>query len=112
MVDNTGVKAAGRPGDAASGQGKLPHPCDPIIAIAAKDGFGVNAGQSLQLTSGETVLLTSAQNSQFVAGGQMRLHTGQVIGVLGGAVTVGEGGQGLQWLLQRMLSTSRPKRMS
>jgi type VI secretion system secreted protein VgrG len=96
MVDNRGVKAAGRPGDAVSGQGKLPHPCDPIIAIDAKDGFGVNAGQSLQLTSGETVLLTSAQNSQFVAGGQMRLHTGQVIGVLGGAVTVGEGGQGLQ----------------
>jgi uncharacterized protein (DUF2345 family) len=69
---------------------------DPIIAIAAKDGFGANAGQSLQLANGETVTMMSGQDTQFVTGGQMRVHTGQAIGVLGGAVKAGEGGMGLQ----------------
>lgn len=32
----------------APGDGKLPHGSDPIIAIAAKAGLGVVAGQSLQ----------------------------------------------------------------
>jgi type VI secretion system secreted protein VgrG len=96
MVDNTGIKATGRPGDAVSCQGKLPHPCDPIIAIAAKDGFGVNAGQSLQLVNGENMLLASREDSQFAMGGQMRLHAGQAIGMLGGAVKTEGGGTGMQ----------------
>jgi uncharacterized protein (DUF2345 family) len=74
---------------------RLPHSTDPIIAIAAKDGFGAVAGQSLQLANGETVTL-SGQDTQFVTGGQMRVHSGQAIGVLGGAVKAGEGGIGLQ----------------
>jgi type VI secretion system secreted protein VgrG len=78
------------------GDGKVPHPSDPIIAITAKDGFGANAGQSLQLANGETATLMSGQDTQFVTGGQMRVHTGQAIGVLGGAVKAGEGGIGLQ----------------
>jgi uncharacterized protein (DUF2345 family) len=69
---------------------------DPIIAIAAKDGFGANAGQSLQLANGETVTMMSGRDTQFVTGGQMRVHTGQAIGLLGGAVKAGEGGIGLQ----------------
>ncbi|WP_312548082.1 type VI secretion system Vgr family protein [Massilia sp.] len=80
----------------SAGEGKLPHPVDPVIAIAAKDGFGANAGQSLQLANGETVTLMSGMDTQFVSGGQMRVHTGQAIGVLGGAVKAGEGGLGLQ----------------
>lgn len=80
----------------SAGEGKLPHPVDPVIAIAAKDGFGANAGQSLQLANGETVTLMSAADTQFISGGQMRVHTGQAIGVLGGAVKAGEGGLGLQ----------------
>jgi uncharacterized protein (DUF2345 family) len=82
--------------DIAGASGKLPYPDDPIIAISAKDGFGANAGQSLQLANGETVTLMSGQDTQFVSGGQMRVHTGQAIGVLGGAVKAGEGGLGLQ----------------
>jgi uncharacterized protein (DUF2345 family) len=69
---------------------------DSIIAIAARDGFGANAGQSLQLANGETVTLMSGQDTQFVTGGKMRLHTGQAIGVLGGVVKAGEGNTGLQ----------------
>jgi uncharacterized protein involved in type VI secretion and phage assembly len=79
-----------------AGEGKLPHFTDPLIAIAAKDGFGANAGQSLQLANGETVTVMSGQDTQFVTGGQMRVHSGQAIGVLGGAVKAGEGGVGLQ----------------
>jgi uncharacterized protein (DUF2345 family) len=79
-----------------AGDGKLPHFTDPLIAIAASAGFGANAGQSLQLANGETVTLISGQDTQFVTGGQMRVHSGQAIGVLGGAVKVGEGGIGLQ----------------
>jgi Rhs element Vgr protein len=78
------------------GDGKLPHLSDSIIAIAARDGFGANAGQSLQLANGETVTLMSGQDTQFVTGGQMRIHTGQAIGMLGGAVKPGESGIGLQ----------------
>jgi uncharacterized protein (DUF2345 family) len=38
----------------------------------------------------------SGADTQFVTGGQMRVHTGQAIGVLGGAVKAGEGNFGLQ----------------
>jgi len=82
--------------NAASSDDKLPHVLAPLIAIAAKDGFGAVAGQSLQLATGETVSLLSGQDTQFVSGGQMRIHAGQTIGVLAGAVKSGEGGIGLQ----------------
>jgi type VI secretion system secreted protein VgrG len=80
----------------AAGADKVPHSTAAMIAIAAKDGFGASAGQSLQLSNGETVSLVSGQDTQFVSGGQMRVHTGQAIGVLGGAVKPGKGGVGLQ----------------
>jgi type VI secretion system secreted protein VgrG len=82
--------------NAGTGDGKLPHFTEPLIAIAAKDGFGANAGGSLQLANGETVTVMSGQDTQFVTGGQMRVHSRQAIGVLGGAVKAGEGGIGLQ----------------
>jgi type VI secretion system secreted protein VgrG len=75
---------------------KLPHSSDAIIAIAAKAGLGVVAGQDVQLANGETVTLMSGQDSQFVSGGQMRVHSGQAIGVLAGAVKAGENNTGLQ----------------
>jgi type VI secretion system secreted protein VgrG len=95
MVDQTSLK----PGQADAGSGgKLPHLRDPLIAVIAKDGFGASAGQSLQFSHGETVTLMSGHDTQFVTGGQMRVHTGQVIGVLGGAVKAGEHGTGLQMI--------------
>lgn len=78
--------------------GGLPHLGEPLIAIAAKDGLGVVAGQSVQLVAGETVSLLGGQDVQFVSGGRMRVHTGQALGVLGGAVKAGEGGVGLQMI--------------
>ncbi|PWF47960.1 DUF2345 domain-containing protein, partial [Massilia glaciei] len=53
-------------------------------------------GQSLQLANGETVMLMSGQDSQFVVGGQMRVHSGQAIGMLGGVVEAGPDKVGLQ----------------
>ncbi|MES2017625.1 MAG: type VI secretion system Vgr family protein [Pseudomonadota bacterium] len=82
--------------DTSPGEDKLPHTSDAIIAIAAKGGLGVNAGQSMQLANGETVSVMSGLDSQFITGGQMRVHSGQAIGVLAGAVKPGEGGIGLQ----------------
>jgi type VI secretion system VgrG family protein len=79
-----------------SGKGRLPHLTDPVIAIAAQEGFGASAGQALQLANGETVTLMSGQDTQFVTGGQMRMHSGQAIGILGGAMKAGEGGIGLR----------------
>jgi type VI secretion system secreted protein VgrG len=95
-VDKKGVMVDDGMGDATAGQSTLPYPHDPMISFAAKEGFGVNAGQSLQLVNGETALLASGQDLQLAMGGQMRWHTGQAIGVLGGAVKAGEGRYGLQ----------------
>jgi type VI secretion system secreted protein VgrG len=50
----------------------------------------------MQLSNGETIAVMSGQDSQFVTGGQMRVHGGQAIGMLAGAVKAGEGGVGLQ----------------
>ena len=75
---------------------QLPHTKDAIIAIAARAGLGVVAGQDLQLANGETVTLMSGQDTQWSSGGKWRLHTGQAIGMLGGAVKAGEGDAGVQ----------------
>lgn len=80
----------------AAGSGQLPHLADPVIAISAQGGFGASAGQALQLANGETVTLMSGQDTQFVSGGQMRMHSGQAIGILGGAAKPGQDGIGLQ----------------
>ncbi|MES2316882.1 MAG: type VI secretion system Vgr family protein [Pseudomonadota bacterium] len=99
MVGNASLDAA--KGDAGDknikpGADKLPHATDAIIAIAAKAGLGVNAGQSLQLAAGETVTMLSGQDTQFITGGQMRVHSGQAVGVLGGAMKPGENNIGVQ----------------
>jgi type VI secretion system secreted protein VgrG len=75
---------------------QLPQTKDTIIAIAARAGLGVVAGQDMQLANGETVTMMSGQDTQFASGGKLRLHTGQAIGVLGGAVKAGEGDAGVQ----------------
>lgn len=79
-----------------SAEDKLPHTSDAIIAVSAQAGFGASAGQSMQLANGETVTIMSGQDTQFVTGGQMRVHTGQAIGVLGGVVKAGTDNIGLQ----------------
>ena len=93
-IDAAKAEAPKKP--VAPGDDKLPHSSDAIIAIAAKAGLGVLAGQNLQLANGETITLMSGQDTQFATGGQMRVHSGQAIGMLGGAVKAGENNLGLQ----------------
>ena len=75
---------------------KLPLSSSPIISVAARGGLGVAAGQNLQLSNGETITVMSGQDTQFSTGGQWRLHTGQAIGMLGGAGKPGADNLGLQ----------------
>ena len=51
------------------------------------------AGQHLQWANGETASAMSGQDSQYVTGGQLRVHTGQAIGILAGAVQAGPNAQ-------------------
>jgi type VI secretion system secreted protein VgrG len=92
------AKVDARNKETAPANGKVPHASAAIIAVAAKGGLGVIAGQSMQLANGETVTLMSGADTQFITGGQMRVHTGQAIGVLGGVVKPGEGNIGLQMI--------------
>jgi len=99
MLSNESVDAAR--GDmpakpVAPDDGKLPNSSSAVIAIAAKAGLGVVAANDLQLANGETITLMSGQDTQFVTGGQLRIHSGQAIGMLGGAVTAGAENIGLQ----------------
>nr|WP_308807449.1 DUF2345 domain-containing protein [Pseudoduganella buxea] len=99
MVDAESLDAAKADASEKStdpGGGKLPHSTDPLIALSAKGGLGVTAGHSVQLANGEAITLMSGQDTQFVAGGQFRMHTGQAIGILGGAMAPADGGLGLQ----------------
>ncbi|CDG84819.1 putative uncharacterized protein [Janthinobacterium agaricidamnosum NBRC 102515 = DSM 9628] len=80
---------------------EVPHVKDPIIALSAQAGLGLVAGQNMQMSNGETVALMSGLDSQFIGGGQWRVHTGQAIGVLGGAVQAGDDNVGLQLIAAR-----------
>jgi type VI secretion system secreted protein VgrG len=100
MVASTGTEQA--QSDAAAkhtgtGKDKLPHSTDPIIAIAAKAGLGMVAGQDIQLSAGETVTMASGQDTHIGSGGASRIHTGQAIGMLAGAIQAGNeaAGKGL-----------------
>nr|WP_297351358.1 type VI secretion system Vgr family protein [uncultured Caldimonas sp.] len=73
---------------------KLPHTTDPVVAITAKAGFGLTAGQDIHIAAGETIHTASGQDTHHAIGGQARLHTGQAIGVLAGAIGPGEGAAG------------------
>ena len=92
MVANANVGDA--QGDAANrntntGDDKLPHSTDAVIAIAAKAGLAQTAGQDLQLSANETITLASGQDTHIATGGAQRIHAGQAIGVLAGAIKPG-----------------------
>lgn len=76
--------------------GKIPHFGRPTVAIAAKAGFGVSAGASVQISCGDIATLASGADSEFLSGGKLRIHSGQAIGVLGGAIKPGDANFGLQ----------------
>ena len=74
--------------------GKLPHMADPMITVAAKAGLGLTAGQSMQFANGENIHWASGADTNLAVGNQLRIHTGQAIGMLAGAIQPGEGAAG------------------
>lgn len=90
-----GADEAGQ-GQAGAGSARLPQMSESLVAVAAKEGFGVDAGQSLQLTSGEAVSLMAGQDMQFISGALMRVQSRQALGILGGAVEPGKEGVGIE----------------
>ena len=73
----------------ATTQGNVPASADPVIAIEAKAGWAQTAGQDVQISAADNITLASGQGSDWASGGAFRLHTGQSIGVLAGAVQPG-----------------------
>ncbi|WP_230970305.1 type VI secretion system Vgr family protein [Nitrogeniibacter aestuarii] len=80
----------------AVGDGKVPHLTDAAIVQAAKAGLAMVAGQHLQWTVGETATLMSGQDTNFAIAGKTRIHTGQAIGLLAGAIQPGEQNTGIK----------------
>jgi type VI secretion system secreted protein VgrG len=71
------------------GADKVPHMADPNIALIGKAGVGLTAGQDLHISAQDTATLGAGQDQHWAVGGQARIHTGQAIGVLAGAIQPG-----------------------
>ncbi len=75
---------------------KLPHLTDPAILQSGKAGIGSIAGQSLQFANGEALTLASGEDTNLAVAGKARIHTGQAIGLLAGAIAPGDGNTGIK----------------
>ncbi|MEK8035093.1 DUF2345 domain-containing protein, partial [Ideonella sp. DXS29W] len=85
------ASASQAPQDAANrlttpADGKLPHPTDPTLSVAARAGLVATAGQDLALTASDGVSLATGGSADAAIAGAWRIHTGQAIGVLAGAI--------------------------
>jgi type VI secretion system secreted protein VgrG len=78
----------------ATDAGKVPASTDPIVALHGRAGWANVAGADIHLSAADEITLGSGQDSHWSAGGAYRLHTGQAIGVLGGAIGPGSGAAG------------------
>ncbi|HEX3140210.1 MAG TPA: type VI secretion system tip protein VgrG, partial [Rhizobacter sp.] len=97
MVSQTSQEAALSDASNKSTQAqndKLPHSTDPIVAIIAKAGLAMVAGQDIQFASGEAISWQAGQDLHIAGGNQLRVNTGQSLGILAGAVQAGEGAKG------------------
>ena len=79
---------AGNKSTAASA-GSVPHGTDAVINVSARAGLAMVSGQDAAFVSNENVQFASGQDTDVAVGGAMRLHTGQAIGFLGGAIKAG-----------------------
>jgi uncharacterized protein involved in type VI secretion and phage assembly len=82
-LDEAYADAAGK--SIETGQDKVPHTTDAVVALAARGGLAVVAGQHVQLVAGETVTLASAGDVNLALADVLRVHSGQAIGLLAGA---------------------------
>ncbi|WP_428825455.1 type VI secretion system Vgr family protein [Azonexus sp. IMCC34842] len=99
MADAKDQNAALSDADAkntSAGQNKVPHLTSPAIIQAAKGDFASVAGQNLQYANGETTTFESGEDSNFAIAGKTRIHSGQAIGLLAGAIKAGDGNTGIK----------------
>ncbi|MGE8656385.1 MAG: type VI secretion system Vgr family protein [Achromobacter sp.] len=84
-----GDSLEGARGDASAkhtqaAQGKVPHPTDPVVLMAARAGLAQVAGQHLQYTAGEALHWSAGKDQNLAVMGALRLHTGQGLGIVAG----------------------------
>ncbi len=92
MVSRTSLpQALADAADKATSPGadQVPHMADPNVALVGKAGVGLTAGQDLHISAQDTATLAAGQDSHWAVGGAARIHTGQAIGVLAGAIQPG-----------------------
>jgi uncharacterized protein (DUF2345 family) len=89
-VDLYNAEADAMAKNTTAGDDKLPHTTDPIVVISAKAGLSVNAGQDVQMAAEETISSASGQDTHVATGANLRIHTGQAIGILAGTVGPGK----------------------
>ncbi|MGQ4660512.1 type VI secretion system tip protein VgrG [Lysobacter sp. F6437] len=70
----------------AVGQDRVPHSGDALLGLTAPAGIGFVAGQCLHWSVGETLTVASGQSANAAIAGDLRIHAGQAIGWLAGAV--------------------------
>jgi uncharacterized protein (DUF2345 family) len=80
----------------AAASDKRPHLTDAAIIQAARANFAHIAGQNLQYTNDESSIFESGEDSNFAIAGKTRIHTGQAIGLVAGAIGPGEGNTGIK----------------
>ncbi len=95
-LDSNTAKNDARAKRTAIGTNALPHLTDAAIVQSAKAGLGMVAGQHLHWSAGETISLISGQDTDLVVAGSARIHTGQAIGLLAGAIRPGEDDIGIR----------------
>ncbi|SIR67337.1 Uncharacterized conserved protein, DUF2345 family, partial [Aromatoleum tolulyticum] len=80
---------------------KVPHLSAPAILQAAQAGIGLIAGHSVQIAAGDTATLMSGADTNIAVAGSARLHAGQAIGLLAGAIEPGEDNTGIRLIAAR-----------
>jgi uncharacterized protein (DUF2345 family) len=74
--------------NASTSAGQVPHTADGLIALSARGGLNITSQDQIQAAN-DTIHTGTGQDATRGIGGAYRLHTGQAIGVLGGAVQPG-----------------------
>jgi uncharacterized protein (DUF2345 family) len=67
---------------------QVPHMADAVIALSARGGLNLTSQDQIQAAN-DTIHTGTGQDATRAIGGAYRLHTGQAIGVLAGAVQPG-----------------------
>ena len=67
-----------------AGANLVPHLGAAIVALSAQAPLGINAGQALQLATGEALVTISGGDQDHAIGGRLTIHGGQSLGLLAG----------------------------